>query len=224
MDKWINSRLPSFPNDGENFENFGDGNRSRNYIDLVADQGNSAARRTNKNDDDLKRLQMFYGNLEVYNQHEAWEKFLQGKQVFESYLFNGLGLSKTKVDKITDGIQGIYEAIAKEIDKGHVIPQYIKLTEDNIGNMEILNDDKWEAFKGFRLTQGIDLAMVGKQRTGGIDLTPANMNLETQNGDEEIKFHLDPAQLAQLQNAPGFVPVIINIQPMTNLKQFLGLK
>jgi hypothetical protein len=37
-------------------------------------------------------------------------------------------------------------------------------------------------------------------------------------------FALDPAQLEQLQNAPGFTPVIINIQPMTDLKLFLGLK
>ncbi len=61
------------------------------------------------------------------------------------------------------------------------------------------------------------------QKNGGIDLTPANMNLQTQNAGEGIKFHLDPAQLAQLQNAPGFVPVIIYIQPLENLKQFLGI-
>jgi hypothetical protein len=66
---------------------------------------------------------------------------------------------------------------------------------------------------------------------GGIDLTPANMNLQTKvmdsrfrgNDSEGIKFQLDPAMLAQLQNAPGFVPVIINIQPMTDLRQFLGI-
>ena len=49
------------------------------------------------------------------------------------------------------------------------------------------------------------------------------MNLRTQNAGEGIKFHLDPAMLQQLKNAPGFVPVIINIQPMTNLREFLGL-
>ena len=59
--------------------------------------------------------------------------------------------------------------------------------------------------------------------TGGIDLTPANMNLQTQNNGGSIQFHLDSAQLQQLQNASGFVPVIINIQPMTNLRVFLGL-
>ena len=66
---------------------------------------------------------------------------------------------------------------------------------------------------------------VEKNKTGGIDFTPANMNLQTQtNGDGDIKFKLDPAMLQQLQNAPGFVPVIINIQPMTDLKGFLGIK
>jgi len=61
-------------------------------------------------------------------------------------------------------------------------------------------------------------------RQGGIDLTVADMNLQTQNEGEEIKFHLDPAMLARLQNAPGFVPVIINIQPLEDLSLFLGLQ
>jgi hypothetical protein len=43
--------------------------------------------------------------------------------------------------------------------------------------------------------------------TGGIDLTPTNMNLHTQNSGDQIKSHLDLAMLKQLQNAPGFVPV-----------------
>ena len=58
---------------------------------------------------------------------------------------------------------------------------------------------------------------------GGIDLTPANMHLQTQNAGEGIKFYLDPAMLQQLQNAPGFVPVIISIQPLKSLPEFLGL-
>jgi len=68
-----------------------------------------------------------------------------------------------------------------------------------------------------------DAAPAQINETGGIDLTPANMNLQTQNAGEGIKFHMDPAQLAQLQNAPGFVPVIISIKPMTDLALFLGL-
>jgi DNA-binding CsgD family transcriptional regulator len=79
-----------------------------------------------------------------------------------------------------------------------------------------------------------DRAM-GVSKTGGIDLTPANISVEvkkeiasslegTPRNDttEGIKFHMDPAMLAQLQNAPGFVPVIIHIQPLKNLSDFLS--
>ncbi len=66
-------------------------------------------------------------------------------------------------------------------------------------------------------------------KNGGIDLTPARMDLQTKvvdsrfrGNDKGIQFHLDPAMLAQLQNAPGFVPVIINIQPLNDLKAFLA--
>ncbi len=60
-------------------------------------------------------------------------------------------------------------------------------------------------------------------KTGGIDLTSKEL-VETKNDGREIKFKMDPAMLKQLQDAPGFAPVIINIQPMTDLRQFLGLK
>ena len=60
---------------------------------------------------------------------------------------------------------------------------------------------------------------------GGIDLTPANMNLQVKNDTAEgIKFYLDPAMLERLQNAPGFVPVIIDIQPLGDLRRFLGVQ
>ncbi len=47
--------------------------------------------------------------------------------------------------------------------------------------------------------------------------TPSNRGGETSPG-------LEPGGLQQLQNAPGFVPVIINITPMDDLKGFLGIK
>jgi len=65
-----------------------------------------------------------------------------------------------------------------------------------------------------------DQAMRAK---GGIDFTADKMPLQVQNTGEGIKFHMDPAQLAQLQNAPGFVPVIISVQPLLDLKAFLGI-
>ncbi len=97
-----------------------------------------------------------------------------------------------------------------------------------------------------------DYAMVNIK--GGIDLTPANMNLQTKidsrlpfgaspvgrrrgndsreggndsgEGSNGINFTMSKEQgllLEQLKNAPGFVPVIINIQPLKSLPEFLGL-
>jgi hypothetical protein len=60
-------------------------------------------------------------------------------------------------------------------------------------------------------------------RNGGIDLTPANINLQTQNKGDEIKFHLDSAMLKQLQNAPGFTVGSITIQPLKSLPEFLEM-
>ena len=61
--------------------------------------------------------------------------------------------------------------------------------------------------------------------TGGIDLRPARMDLQTRmdSSPGEIKFHLDSAMLAQLQNAPGFVPVIVDVQPLKSLSDFLEI-
>ncbi len=92
--------------------------------------------------------------------------------------------------------------------------------------------------------KAVDSAMKARD-VGGIDLTPANMHLQTKmdsrlyvNGDgffagrgvdsalgrddKGIQFHIDPAMLAQLQNAPGFVPLIISIHSMTDLRKFLN--
>ena len=65
--------------------------------------------------------------------------------------------------------------------------------------------------------------------TGGIDLTVANINLQTMTDSSlgpksemmGIKFYLDPAMFAQLQNAAGFVPVIISVVPLKDLNLFL---
>lgn len=75
-----------------------------------------------------------------------------------------------------------------------------------------------------------DRAMKTREN-GGIDLTPADMNLQTRLEDSRfsgndstgggIKFHLDPAMLEQVRNASGFVPVIISVEPMKDLRGFL---
>ena len=47
--------------------------------------------------------------------------------------------------------------------------------------------------------------------------------VQTHQAGQGIKFRLDPAMLAQLQNTAGFTPVIINMQPLKSLQDFLGL-
>lgn len=56
---------------------------------------------------------------------------------------------------------------------------------------------------------------------GGIDLTSDKAFQVQKNSQGNITFNLDPAMLQQLQNAPGFVPIIINIQSVPNLKEFI---
>ena len=69
--------------------------------------------------------------------------------------------------------------------------------------------------------QGLDKVTSGEK--GGIDFNADKMDLQLQNAGQEIKFHIDPSMLQQLQDAPGFTPSIINIQPMASLRAFLGL-
>ncbi|MBF0569648.1 MAG: hypothetical protein HQL18_02600, partial [Candidatus Omnitrophica bacterium] len=60
---------------------------------------------------------------------------------------------------------------------------------------------------------------------GGIDFNSDRMNLEARgDGGAGIKFHIDAAQLQKLQNSSGFTPVIMNIEPMADVAQFLGIK
>jgi len=80
-------------------------------------------------------------------------------------------------------------------------------------------DNNLDTITKVRQGLGLNAAMLN----GGIDLNPANMDLQTHNNSDEIKFHLDPAMLLQLKNAPGFYPKVISIQPLVDLQQFLGI-
>lgn len=67
-------------------------------------------------------------------------------------------------------------------------------------------------------------ASLAANNLGGIDLTASKMDLDLQNDGRSIQFRTDPAMLRRLQNASGFTPVIINIQPLNDIRLFLGLK
>jgi len=88
---------------------------------------------------------------------------------------------------------------------------------DSYQNFKVLNLESFvEA-----LNTGADAAQLAK---GGIDFNADKVGLQVQNDGQQIKFRMDQGLLRQLQNAPGFVPVIINIQPMPDLRLFLGIK
>ncbi|MBI4308861.1 MAG: hypothetical protein HY591_00865 [Candidatus Omnitrophica bacterium] len=64
----------------------------------------------------------------------------------------------------------------------------------------------------------------------GIDFKPDKINVQVQTGlghnnGREIKFNIDRAMLQQLDNAPGFEPVVLGISPMPAqaLPGWLGL-
>ena len=117
-----------------------------------------------------------------------------------------------------------------------LLRQESKIFQSIQGSLENKGNGVYES-EASQLVQGIgeshamystkprnDLAnhIVGKGY-GGIDLSSAHNLLISQKAGEGIKFHLDYAMLKQLQNASGFVPVIISIQPMVNLRKFLGV-
>ncbi|MBF0331420.1 MAG: hypothetical protein HQL17_05735, partial [Candidatus Omnitrophica bacterium] len=68
------------------------------------------------------------------------------------------------------------------------------------------------------------LKLTAMNNLGGIDLTAGRMNLESKGEGAPLSFSFDPAMITQFQNASGFTPVIISVQPMKDLPRFLGLQ
>ncbi|MDE2010028.1 MAG: HAD hydrolase-like protein [Candidatus Omnitrophica bacterium] len=76
--------------------------------------------------------------------------------------------------------------------------------------------------RGIELQANQAMAHAPVSENGGIDLTAQNTPLEIQNSGAWIKFHIDPAMFRQLQDSPGFVPVIISIRQTADLHGFLS--
>ena len=89
---------------------------------------------------------------------------------------------------------------------------------------ECFDEALQEFFRESRGPPGTATDASMKAQKGGIDLTADRMALDVQNSGDGIEFHMDPAMLRQLQNLSGFSPVIINIQPLDSLPNFLGVK
>jgi hypothetical protein len=89
-----------------------------------------------------------------------------------------------------------------------------------------MDNDLHPAFQNERIPGAMVVAEIDLFRdvaTGGIDLTVDQNYLQTTGSGADMAFDLDPAELRRFQNAGGFVPVIMNIQPMDDLPAFLGL-
>ncbi len=68
------------------------------------------------------------------------------------------------------------------------------------------------------------MAVRTEAKQGGVDFTANKTPLEVQNVGGDIQFHIDLAMMKQLQAAPGFYPVIMNITPLKDLKVFLDVE
>jgi hypothetical protein len=66
------------------------------------------------------------------------------------------------------------------------------------------------------------------ENTGGIDLNAVDGALSVDGAGAgagtALRFNIDPAMLEKLEAAPGITPVIINIQPLRDVRQFLGIR
>jgi len=60
------------------------------------------------------------------------------------------------------------------------------------------------------------------EEVGGIDLNPNNFEIETRGENPPVQIEFDAQKLQDL-NIQGFVPVIINITPITNIPLLLGI-
>lgn len=59
-------------------------------------------------------------------------------------------------------------------------------------------------------------------KKGGIDFSMQQMSLQTNNPEGQIDFNISPELIEQWRQAPGIIPVIINITPLNSLSTFLN--
>ncbi|MBF0331671.1 MAG: hypothetical protein HQL17_07010 [Candidatus Omnitrophica bacterium] len=60
-------------------------------------------------------------------------------------------------------------------------------------------------------------------QNGGIDLTADKIHVDVRNSSDIFAFKVNPALLRRTMQSAGFMPVIVNILPLSDLQQFLGI-
>ena len=164
---------------------------------------------------------------------ESWEK-QKAKAVVQKKQASADPLIKVVLSSLVDSIETLRGVRVRFAADGHTqafddILEISGVTADVMSQVKNIVSEPTTPIKdaaqvSFQLVKQVKFK-VGTTpfRKGGIDLTPTNMNLQTKNNGSAIVFHIDPVQLAQLQNSPGFVPVIINIKPLNNIRRWLGI-
>jgi hypothetical protein len=68
--------------------------------------------------------------------------------------------------------------------------------------------------------------VVDKTKTGGIDFNANQMNMNVSKEGNGVGVNFDSAMVEQIRRNgfEGFVPVIINIQPLQNIRLLLDIK
>jgi len=143
-------------------------------------------------------------------------------------------IKASKANRINIHVErrGIFLDMGFSMHGGFNAKDFINIKSDRLGGKIVVDEVKATVTLSIRASNAAMATAMGTP-TGGIDLTPAKMNLQTRIDSSPsaqndkgmgIKFHLDPAMLAQLRNAPGFAPVIISIKPLGDLRGFLGVQ
>jgi len=128
-------------------------------------------------------------------------------------------LQASKLDSVHTGKSGMDPRLAAILFNKINVSSGMTKIDLNAAAVKVGNG----AYEGAYVKTISDKAMGTPKKYGGIDFTANKIPLEFKNAGEAIKFHIDPAMLAQLQNSMGFVPVIFSVKPMINLRQFLGV-
>ena len=157
----------------------------------------------------------------------AWDHVAKMKGQINA-LAESIGLGKGRVyDRQTNVVNKKLGGVLLEGYFHHAGSITLDVSNNNTESL----DNQWQPDGGWQVVKKedrdramvIDEGIIKNSDPGGIDLTATKVNLQTQNSGGEIHFHINPAMLKQLQNAPGFVPVIINVQPCKSLQEFLGV-
>jgi len=128
------------------------------------------------------------------------------------------------VQRFLPVIFNVHQTNKHKTDLEAVVNYILSLSSINyleeLEELASLLDEKTNSNSGRPVGDGeTDTAM-----PGGIDFNPAHVDLDIDRmGGSGFDFEFDPAMIQMIQDAPGLIPIIINISPITNLPMFLGL-